>query len=156
MMPPPSRTVDYPFAVDANVVVGLVTSPAGRHLLETPLLDLSMATYAFDECTRHLLRILLQRGANGRATRAQVEAQHAEHVAFVTSLIRRVPPEDYAQHEAEARDRVPGDPDDWHTVALALAFDTEIWTNDRHFLGCGVPTWTNETLRRRLDAGRTP
>lgn len=46
----------------------------------------------------------------------------------------------YEAYEAEARDRVPGDPDDWHTVALALA--------------CGTEIRTNETLRRRLAAGR--
>lgn len=151
-----TETRGYPFAVDANVVLGLVTSPVGRDLLAMPLFELSMAAHAFDEFREHLERPLLRRVAKGYASREQIDTQYAEGVLLVTELIEIVPQEDYAAFEAEARDRVPGDPDDWHTVALALAFDTEIWTNDRHFLGCGVPTWTNETLRRRLDAGRMP
>ena len=150
MMPPAPQPRRYSFTVDANVVVGLVTSPVGQELLENSLLDLWMAAYAFDEFTRHLERLLLKRAANGHGTLTQATNRHHELITYAINIIERVPLEDYAQYEAEARDRVPGDPDDWHTVALALAFDTEIWTNDRHFLGCGVPTWTNETLRRRL------
>ena len=144
----------YPFAVDANVVLGLVTSPAGRSFLATPLLDLSMPIYTFDEFMEHIERPLQRKVARGLVAQAEADVQYAGAFSFVTGRVRRIPLEDYAAYEAEARDRVPGDPDDWHTVALALAFATEIWTNDRHFLGCGVPTWANETLRRRLAAGR--
>jgi predicted nucleic acid-binding protein len=47
---------------------------------------------------------------------------------------------------------VPRDPNDWPTVALALTLDCDIWTTDAAFLGCGVPTWTTETLGPHLEA----
>ena len=40
--------------------------------------------------------------------------------------------------------------DDWHTVALALMLNADIWTQDKDFLGCGVATWITETLRLKL------
>jgi predicted nucleic acid-binding protein len=56
----------------------------------------------------------------------------------------------YSHLETEARNRIPRDPDDWHTVALALEMNTAIWTQDCDFLGCGCPTWTTETLLIQL------
>jgi predicted nucleic acid-binding protein len=52
--------------------------------------------------------------------------------------------------EAIARRRIPRDPNDWPTVALAIALNAGILTNDCDFLGCGCPTWTVETLRAEL------
>lgn len=53
--------------------------------------------------------------------------------------------------EAEARLRVPGDPDDWPTAALALALDADIWTQDKHFFGCGLSVWRTDVLYGALD-----
>lgn len=47
--------------------------------------------------------------------------------------------------------RIPRDPNDAPTVALALALDCGIWTNDNDFFGCGVPVWTTETLLLHLE-----
>jgi predicted nucleic acid-binding protein len=44
----------------------------------------------------------------------------------------------YIHLETEARNRIPRDSDDWHTVALALEMDAAIWTQDCDFLGVGV------------------
>ena len=52
----------------------------------------------------------------------------------------------YSHLETTARNRIPRDPDDWYTVALALVMNAAIWTSDCDFLGCGCPTWTTETL----------
>lgn len=52
----------------------------------------------------------------------------------------------YASYNTIALDRIPRDPDDWPTVALALVLKAGIWTSDKDFLGCGLPTWTTETL----------
>ena len=56
----------------------------------------------------------------------------------------------YAHLEPVARRRIPRDPNDWPTVALAIALDAGIFTNDYDFFGCGCPTWTMETLRGEL------
>lgn len=49
-----------------------------------------------------------------------------------------VPHEIYASWETIARLRIPRDPNDWFTVALALVLPAGIWTNDGDFLGCGL------------------
>ncbi len=42
-------------------------------------------------------------------------------------------------------------PDDWHSIALAMAVDAAIWTMDGDFLGCGIGTWTTDTLLSYLE-----
>ncbi|NJM00632.1 MAG: hypothetical protein HC924_18495 [Synechococcaceae cyanobacterium SM2_3_2] len=37
--------------------------------------------------------------------------------------------------------------------ALALRLGADIWTQDADFLGCGIPTWTTETLMVHLERG---
>ena len=61
------------------------------------------------------------------------------------------------EHYSHLRDvafrRVPRDERDWPTVAAALALDASILTADADFLGCGVATWTVETLVAELENG---
>lgn len=57
--------------------------------------------------------------------------------AFKVSII---PHDIYSPYETVAKNRIPRDPNDWFTVALALALEAAIWTCDRDFLGCGVAT----------------
>ena len=48
---------------------------------------------------------------------------------------------------------MPRVPDDAPTVDLALGGcdgRCGIWTNDGAFLGCGMPTWTTDTLLSHL------
>ena len=73
-------------------------------------------------------------------------------VALVTAndRVTQIPGALYGVHEGVARSRIPRDPDDWHTVALAIATDAAIWTADADFLGCGIATWTTETLLAHL------
>ena len=63
-----------------------------------------------------------------------------------------VPASYYLHLQEAAKRRVPRDENDWPTVALAMTLDCGIWTADADFLGCGVPTWTTETLLLHLDA----
>jgi len=62
--------------------------------------------------------------------------------AAVTIVVDAV----YASERGRALARIPRDPDDWPTVALALVLDAGIWTIDADFLGCDLPTWTTGTL----------
>ena len=70
----------------------------------------------------------------------------------VLKLHRVAPGGHRGRLEDVARRRVPRDPNDWPTVALALTLECGIWTADADFLGCGVATWTTETLQLHLDA----
>jgi predicted nucleic acid-binding protein len=53
----------------------------------------------------------------------------------------------YGGHETEARKRIGfRDPDDWPILASALALGCPIWTEDSDFFGCGVATWTSNSI----------
>ena len=51
----------------------------------------------------------------------------------------------------EALSRLPRDPNDWQVVALALFLSADILTADEDFFGCGVATWTADTLISQLE-----
>jgi predicted nucleic acid-binding protein len=56
-----------------------------------------------------------------------------------------------AELEAKARQRIGDrDPDDWPVVALAIAAEAPVWTEDRDFFGAGVATWTTQTVELYL------
>lgn len=62
------------------------------------------------------------------------------------------PPEVYEPHRQEAERRMRGrDPDDWPTVALALARSVPIWSQDKDMEAAGVAVYTTGEL---LDAIR--
>jgi predicted nucleic acid-binding protein len=69
-----------------------------------------------------------------------------ESLDLIERFITILPTPIYGHLEGVAKRRVPRDERDWPTVALALVLDASIWTADTDFLGCGVPTWTTETL----------
>jgi predicted nucleic acid-binding protein len=65
-------------------------------------------------------------------------------MAALGSLVSQ---EYYGDFEAEARKRLGArDPDDWPILAVALSLGCPIWTEDTDFFGCGVATWTSNTI----------
>jgi len=63
----------------------------------------------------------------------------AAAIALVDATVMLVPEAVYAPAKRRALARVPRDPEDWPTVALAMGLDAGIWTVDADFLGCGLP-----------------
>lgn len=52
-----------------------------------------------------------------------------------------------AEFETAARERlVLRDLDDWPALALALAVNAPVWTEDTDFFGTGVATWTTRNV----------
>lgn len=115
-----------------------------------PRLDLHVPARMWDE-TRHeisrRLDIRVSRGLPGTV------AEHFRDAAarVKEQSITEVPEEFYKDFEDEALSRLPRDPDDWHVAALALALEAGILTEDRDFFGCGIATWTVETLIAHLE-----
>lgn len=71
--------------------------------------------------------------------------------------ITEVPEEFYENLKGEALSRLPRDSKDWHVAALALSIESDILTEDKDFFGCGIATWTVETLATQLGRrGRSP
>jgi predicted nucleic acid-binding protein len=131
---------------DASSLVGELLRARGQDLLRHATLDLAIAEPIRDEAQHELERRVNLRIQQGRMPFARGHAVLAAALELLNATIVRVPVASYARFEDEARARIPRDPNDWPTVAAALALDAGIWTNDGDFLGCGLPTWTTETL----------
>lgn len=95
---------------------------------------------------------LMARVRHGRLTTDAAERFLLESLDLIERFVTILPSPVYGHLEGIAKRRVPRDPRDWRTVALALTLDAGIWTADADFLGCGVPTWTTETLLLHIAA----
>ena len=65
------------------------------------------------------------------------------------------PAADYDSQRADAEQRIAArDPDDWPTVALALALDLPVWSQDKDLTIAGLDIYTTgELLDALRDAG---
>ncbi len=138
-------------AVDASTMVAEVLRTRGRMLLAHPRLDLFIAADAWNE-TEHELRkrvaLIVERGHLETAEAAQLLE---DALTTITARVTFVPPTLYVDHLEGAEWRIPRDPRDVPTVALALTLDCGIWTADYDFFGCGLPVWVTETLLQYLE-----
>jgi predicted nucleic acid-binding protein len=67
------------------------------------------------------------------------------------AIVQSVDETVYAMFEAEATARIlEQDLDDWPLIALALALDCPLWTEDRDFFGTGIATWRTRTVELYL------
>lgn len=137
--------------VDANILVAELIRVRGRKLIVRSELELYMAETAWDETTYELnkrIEIMIQKGVFSQTVGRSLLT---DAVALAEAKVSIIPHEVYAPYETIARNRIPRDPNDWFTVALALAISGDIWTTDNDFLGCGIATWTTDTLLIHLD-----
>jgi predicted nucleic acid-binding protein len=139
--------------VDANVLVSELLRDRGRRLLAHRDLDLNLTERAWSEARYELTSRL-----DAMVRRERITPERREQLlelVFELAIVQLTVQgeQQYSHAQAEARRRIPRDPDDWPTVALALALGAAIWTHDHDFLGCGLPTWTTETLLLQLAAG---
>ena len=139
--------------VDASSLVAEALRARGRALLAHSELDLVTSTEAWSE-TQHELRRRTQAIAQrGELTDEEAADVLADALGLLRSNVTVEPPGEYADALEEACRRVPRDPRDAPTVALALTLGCGILTGDYDFFGCGVPVWTVETLLLHLEAG---
>ena len=132
--------------VDANILVAELIRVRGRKLIARKNLELYMAERAWSETIYELdkrINIMIQKNVFSQSVGRGLLKDALELAELKVSII---PHEIYASYETIARNRIPRDPNDWFTVALALAMDAAIWTTDNDFLGCGIATWTTDTL----------
>jgi predicted nucleic acid-binding protein len=138
--------------VDANILIAELIRVRGRKLIVRPELELFMAEKAWEETTYELnkrIEKMVQRAVFSQEVGKNLLA---DAVILAEAKVSIIPHQIYSSYETVARNRIPRDPNDWFTVALALAIDAAIWTSDNDFLGCGVATWTTETLLTYLTA----
>ena len=137
--------------VDANILVAELIRVRGRKLIVRPELELYMAEGAWDETTYELNKRIEKMIQKEVFSQEVGQSLLADAVALAEARVSIVPHEVYATYETVARNRIPRDPHDWFTVALALAVGGAIWTTDNDFLGCGIATWTTDTFLIHLD-----
>jgi predicted nucleic acid-binding protein len=141
--------------VDANVLVSELLRVRGRGLIGSSALVLHVSEEALDEALHEMTKRAARIVEQGRVNRDPANTMLEDAQGLVERRIVPVPREVYAGFEDRASYRIPRDRDDVPTVTLALALGGDegrcgIWTNDQDFLGCGVPTWTTETLLAHL------
>jgi predicted nucleic acid-binding protein len=141
-------------AADASALVAEALRKRGRDFIAHDDLDLIVAAPAWSETLHEVRRRLdqtLQRGHIDAEEHAFILSQILTTLNTSLAVVTEMT---YSAYEAEARDRIPRDPRDWPTVALALAIGCGIWTADQDFFGCGVPVWTTQTLLTHVETGR--
>jgi predicted nucleic acid-binding protein len=143
-------------AADASAIIEESLRTRGRDLFEHPDLDLYIAVPAWSEVEHELGNRLRNMIRHGHLQPEQYEPYRRDALTILYANLTIVAEADYAGYEAEARDRIPRDPNDWPTVALALALGCGVWTTDQDFFGCGVPVWITDTLQTHVQAGRAP
>lgn len=141
--------------VDANIFVAELLRWRGQELMRNPHLTLKISEKAHEEALHELPRRANIIVSQGRMSRRTTDEVLTSALRLVKEDVSVVPREVYEGYEGRAAYRIPRDPDDAPTVALALALGGDegrcgIWTNDGDFLGCGIPTWTTETLLAHL------
>lgn len=127
-------------AIDANVLVGELLRLRGRDLIANPRFTLYVTEQVLSETEYELRRRVTAMVSQGRASESDGEnlLQIARNI--IENNLILVTASNYIHLETEARNRIPRDPNDWSTVALALLMNAAIWTQDCDFLGCGCPT----------------
>lgn len=134
--------------VDANILVRAVLGKRVREVIERYAGKASflVADVAYGEAQDHLPALFIRRGGD--------PAKALAVLSWLAGLVDLIGSEVYGEFESEARERLAQrDPEDWPTLALALAIGCPIWTEDTDFFGCGVATWTSSRVETFL---RTP
>lgn len=105
-----------------------------------------MAQRAWDEASHELSKRIAIMVQKGIFSQELGENLLVDALTLAEARVSLIPHEVYAFLETTAKARIPRDPNDWPTVALGLLLSAAIWTLDNDFLGCGLPTWTTDTL----------
>jgi predicted nucleic acid-binding protein len=131
--------------LDANILIRAVLGSRVLALLGKYARQVEFLTpdTAFDEAREKLPGILERRKVLVAPAMAILDQ--------LIDVVQAVEAETYQSFERLARQRIARrDEDDWPVLAVALALDCAIWTEDADFFGCGVATWTTDRVELYL------
>jgi predicted nucleic acid-binding protein len=134
-------TSDKALVLDVNIVMSAVLGARVGLLLERygDKIALFAPEVVFADARRHLPHVVARRGGDLEAI--------LRSLADLEMVMVVEPEESYAAWRDDALERIGSrDPDDWHVVALAMAVDCPIWTEDNDFFGTGLATWTTDRV----------
>ena len=133
--------------LDANILVSCIFGIKARSVVEnfSDLAALCTPITCVGETERNITRIAKLSRLNPstfQATFARLllNVEVIEHSAL-------------SALESSAARRIPRGPSDWPIIAAAMLLDCPIWTEDRDFFGCGIATWTTNTVELSLQDG---
>jgi predicted nucleic acid-binding protein len=139
--------------IDASTVVAEALRQRGRDLLNRDDIDLTIAPEALAEAEHEVAKRAAIIIGRSRDQAENIESV-LDEVDFVLGRLKASVRDTPPHAREEARWRIPQDPTDIPTVALALWEECGIWTIDRDFFGCGLPVWSTDVLLSYL--GRVP
>ena len=137
--------------VDAGVLVAALLRTKGRARLAHPEHELFMTEQVQSEVRHELPRRIALLSQMAGLTDEERWLLATQCFAAIETTIAVAPEATYLAAEAEARWRIARAQNDWSSVALALILEAGIWTEDRDYFGCGLATWTTDTLTRFLE-----
>ncbi|MGK7913536.1 MAG: PIN domain-containing protein [Synechococcus sp.] len=137
-------------AIDASVLVGELLRKRGRLMLQHDSLILYATEKVWEETKYEIGKRTAAIAARNLMTEEQQKRLCEAAISLGSEVLDIVPFAKLQNYLAEAAIRIPRDPLDIPTVALALLTGSDIWTLDNDFLGCGIATWTTETLYLQL------
>jgi predicted nucleic acid-binding protein len=139
----PLRVLPAVLAADANVLISAVIGGRAMDLLRDPRAPAVMvAPEVCEEVIRHLPKLGSKPGLDPDELLMQF--------GLLPITVART--ELYEAHAADAKQRMAvRDPDDWPSVALALALSIPIWSQDKDMADSGLVVYTTGQL---LDALR--
>jgi len=131
---------------DANVVLSALIGGRARLVFAaTTELRVVGAEAVAREVAEHLPSLARRRGLNAQLVVA----------ALSVIPIEWLDESDYASHREEAERRIAArDPEDWQTVAVALARSIPIWSQDKDVQESGVRIYSTGELIELLGTGR--
>jgi predicted nucleic acid-binding protein len=127
--------------MDANILIRGILGKRVPQLLEQygKCARFFTAKVCYDEIREHLPTILKRRELSLEPFLAAIESLEA--------VVLPLDEEVYGVFEEEAKRRIGlRDERDWPLLALALALDCPVWTEDNDFFGTGVVTWHTQNV----------
>ena len=127
--------------LDANIMLRGVFGKRVRGLIETYADDVSLFTpqSCVDEVRKYIPPLCAKRGWRTEIAEETLEALFAGIEIIENGFL--------AELENEAKRRIAArDPDDWPVLALAMAINAPVWTEDPDFFGAGVATWNGRNV----------
>ena len=137
----PEVTAKRALVLDANILLRGVLGSRVRTLIEryADRLSLVTAQSCVEDARKYLPDLCARRGWAAGPALELLEALLTGIQVVEDALL--------AEFEAAARERLAlRDLDDWPALALALAINAPVWTEDTDFFGTGVATWTTRNV----------
>ena len=139
-MSPTSKII----VIDANILIRAVLGIRTFSLIADHSENVFFSTpqTCYREVAFHLPKI-----AHKRHISPAQEQEALQTLNNLKILVAEIEADIYQDFKPDALRRIgERDEKDWPIVALALAFDCPIWTEDQDFFGIGIPTWRTKNI----------